>query len=146
MQSFAAQVEEAILQAGFLGVFRLAEHRQRQLLGGAENFHVLDENLDLAGRDVLVHQFRIARLHRPVNTDHPFGTHLFQFVENRRILVGQNLRDPVMVAKVDKQHAAMIAHTMHPAGKADILANIGGGQFIAFVRAKSVHGVDSRNG
>lgn len=37
VQGFAAQVEEAILQANIFGIFRLTEDGQRQFLGNAQN-------------------------------------------------------------------------------------------------------------
>jgi hypothetical protein len=44
-----------------------------------------------------------------------------------------------MVAQVDEQHAAMVADTMHPAGEADMGADIGLAKGGASVTAVTVH-------
>jgi hypothetical protein len=51
-----------------------------------------------------------------------------------------------MVAQVNEQHAAMVSHAVHPAGKADGFANIGGGEVVAFVAAEGVHGFVLKTG
>ena len=117
VQALAAQIEEAVLQPGLLGIIHLAEHRQRQLLGGPEHLHVADEHLDLAGRDLRVHQRRIARLHLAIDADHPFRAHLLDLREGRAVAIRQHLGDAVMVAQVDEEHAAMVAHPVNPARK-----------------------------
>ena len=53
--------------------------------------------------------------------------------------VGHDLRNPVMVAQVDEQHAAMVTLAMHPARQADVQPDLGGGQSGASVRAIGVH-------
>ena len=45
-------------------------------------------------------------------------------LERRRIRVGHDLRQPVMIAQIDEQHAAVIADAMHPAGEAHGLADV----------------------
>jgi hypothetical protein len=82
---------------------------QRQLLGRAQHLHVADEDLDLAGGDLGVHQAFVARLHLAVDADAPFGAHLFDLGEDRAVGIAQHLGDAVMVAQVDEQHAAMVA-------------------------------------
>jgi hypothetical protein len=52
VQMLAPQIEEAVFQAGFLGVLLIAEHRQRQFLAqnlqiedlDAQHLHVADES------------------------------------------------------------------------------------------------------
>ncbi len=56
-----------------------------------------------------------ARLHQPVDPDHPFRPHGLDELERRRIGIADALGDAVMVAKVDEEQAAVIAHAMHPA-------------------------------
>ena len=84
----AAQVEEAVGQPGFLGVFGVAEDRQRQFLRRAQHLDLGHIDLDLAGRHLGVHQRRIARLHPAIDADHPFGAHLFQRGKGRAVAVG----------------------------------------------------------
>ena len=44
VQRLAAQVEEAVLQPDVFRIIRLAEHRQRQLLGRRQHFELADED------------------------------------------------------------------------------------------------------
>ncbi len=74
MQGFAAQVEEAVLQADFFGVFRLAEDRQRQFGGFRQHFNLSDIDLDFAGRQIGIDRRAVTRHHLAVNADHALGT------------------------------------------------------------------------
>ncbi|MPL89883.1 hypothetical protein SDC9_35925 [bioreactor metagenome] len=139
VQAVAAQVEEAIGEAGFLGVVLIAEHRQRQLVGGTEDFHLAGIDLDLAGRDLRVDQLGRARLHRAVDADHPFGAHLLERGEGGAVAVADDLGDAVVVAQVDEQHAPVISHPVHPARETDGFAGIGGGERGAGMAAIGVH-------
>ena len=140
MQTVAAQVKEAIGQPGFFGILRLAEDLHRQVaLDRTQNFHVLDINFDFAGRDPGIHQRSVAQLHLAVDADHPFGADLFQRRKGRAVAVAQDLRDAVMVAQVDEQHAAVIAHPMHPAGQTNFLTRIRGAEGGAGMAAIGVH-------
>ena len=135
----AAQVEEAIAQAGFLGVFLIPEHHQRQFLGCAQHFHIAHEHFDLARGELRVHQFRITRLHHAVNADTPFRTHLFHVLEHRAVGVAQDLGHAVMVAQVDEQDATMVAHPVHPAREANGFTNMRGAQIGAGMAAIGMH-------
>ena len=46
---------------------------------------------------------------------------------------------PVMVAEIDEQHAAVIAHTMDPAGQADCLVDMAAAKRAAGVGAVAMH-------
>jgi len=124
VQPFAPQIEEAIGQPRFLGILLIAEHRQRELLGRAQHLDLTRIDLDLAGRDLGVHKGCIAQLHRAVDPHHPFGAHLFQRRKGRAVAVTDDLGHPVMVAQVEEQHPAMIAHPVDPARQAHGLAGV----------------------
>jgi hypothetical protein len=80
------------------------------------------------------------RLHLPIDADHPFGAHLLRGGKGRRIGVGDDLGQAVMVAQVDEQQTAMVADAMHPAGKADGLTDLGRAEGPASERAIAMHG------
>jgi hypothetical protein len=52
---------------------------------------------------------------------------------------GYDLGQAVVVAKVDKQHPAMIALAVDPARQADFLADVGGAKLGAMVGTVGVH-------
>ena len=58
-----------------LRIVRLAEHRQRQLVGRAQHLQRARLHLDLAGRQVRVPRLRRARDHLAVDPDHALGAH-----------------------------------------------------------------------
>ena len=84
---FATQVEVAIAQAGFLGVFLIAKNLQRQLFRGPQHFDVAHENFDLAGGDLGVDQIGVAGLYLAINADTPFRPHLFHLGKDGGIRV-----------------------------------------------------------
>ena len=135
----APQVQEAVGQPGFFGVFGVAEDRQWQLFRRAKHLDLGHVNLDLAGRNLGVDQRRIPRLHAAIHPDDPLRPHLLQRREGRRVPVAQKLRDPVMVAQVDEQHPAMVAHPVDPAGKPDGFTHMGLVQRGTGVAAIGVH-------
>ena len=143
VQGLAAQVEEAVFQAHILGILGLAEHRQRQFLGGGQDFDLLGENLDLTGPEIRVDGVGHAFLDHAVNTDHPFAANLFSRREGRRIGVGDNLGQSVVITKVDEQHATMVAHAVYPARQADIGAGVAFSQSGAGVGTVGMHGISS---
>ena len=133
MQRLAAQVEEAIAQADILGVLLLARHRQRQLLGAAQHGRFAREHLDRAGRQVGIDRPLAARLDHAVDRHHAFDAQPFEQRQGRAVGIGHDLGDPVVVAQVDEQHAAVITLAMDPARQADGLALVRASQRAAGV-------------
>ena len=115
VQRFAPEIEEAISEPRLLRIVRLAEHRQRQLLGFRQNIEALDPDLDRAGRQVGIDRLGRAGDHLAVDAHHPFRLQPLRLLEGRRLRVGDDLRQPVMVAEIDEQQPAVIAQAMHPA-------------------------------
>ena len=136
----APQIEVAVLEPDILGIVLLADDRHRQL-GRCR----LDRRRRAHGP-----RFRPSAgsgspspsTGRPtspstVTTD---STRIRSSVlERRRVRVGDDLRDPVMVAKVDEQQMAVVALAMHPARQADGLTDVAGAQFGAVVGTIGVH-------
>ncbi len=135
----APQVQEPVAQAGFLGVVLIAEHHQRQFVRRAQNLEIADEHLDLAGGDLGVDQRAVAFLYLSVDADAPFAAHLLDLGKDRRIRVAQHLRHAVMIAQVDEQNPAMVAHAVHPAGQPDGVAHVGFTKIGAGMAAEGVH-------
>ena len=62
--------------------------------------------------------------HLAVDAHHPFRAQRLGELECRAVGVGHHLREPVMVAQVDEQHAAMVADAVAPARQPHDLADI----------------------
>ena len=139
VQLVAPEIDEPIGQPRLFGILRLAEDRQRQFRRLAEDFEVLDEDLDLAGRKVGIDRVLGARLDRAFDPQHPFRPHGLGDAEGRRIRIGDALRQPVMVAQVDEEHAAMVAHPMNPTRHPNRFARGIGPKRAAGVRPVAMH-------
>ncbi len=85
LHRLAAQVQKAVFQPGLFRVFLIAEHDQRQLIGFAQNLQIAHKHLNLAGRDLVIDQLRIPRLHRAVDPDAPFRADRLHLGENRAV-------------------------------------------------------------
>ena len=124
VQPLAAQIEEAVFQPDLLRIFLIAEHRHRQFAGRAEHLDLGNEDLDHAGRQFRVLGSGRALAHLAVDPHHPFRAQLLGILEGRAVGIGHDLREAVMVAQVDEQHAAMVADAMAPAREPDGLADV----------------------
>ena len=144
VQRLAPQVQEAIGEAQILRVLRLAEHGHRQLLGRRQHLDLGDDDFDLARRKLGVHG-GLPVDNRPVadrtiDADHPLGAHRLGNLEGGAVGVGNHLGQAVVVAQVDEQQAAVVAHAMHPARQARVGAHVGAAQRPAGVRSVAVQG------
>src|ERR1700674_1851746 len=139
MQLLAAQIEEAIAQPHVFRIILLAEYRHGQFGGGSQNLDSGDIDFDEAGRHFKIFGARGAFPDRAVDPDHPFRPQLFGLVESLRIRVDHALGYAVVIAKIDKQNAAMIANAMAPAGKTNWFAGLRFAKVAAAMGAVAVH-------
>ena len=118
----AAQVEEAVFQAGVLvGVLAVVFDREGRCLRSVQDFQRIENHFDFTGGD-----FRILRSpfhHFAGRLDHELAAQfvggLFQL--GGRVLVDYQLRDAVAVTDVDEGHCAEVAHFLHPTREGDLL-------------------------
>jgi hypothetical protein len=124
VQLFAAQIEEAVFQADVFGIFVVAEHRQRKVAGRAQHLDLADIDLDLAGRQVVIVGALGAAAGLAVHPHHEFRAQLLGLRKCRRVRIDHALGKAIMVAQIDEQHAAMVAHAVDPAREANRLADV----------------------
>src|SRR5208282_479140 len=139
VQVLAAQIEKTVFEPDVFGIVVLAEHRHGQFHGAAQHLDLADVHFNLAGR-----QFSVLRAARPpphlaVDAHHPFRAQRLGRFEGSAVGVGHHLREPVMVAHIDEQHAAMIADAMAPARKPHFAADIARSKRAAGMAAIAVH-------
>src|SRR5690606_6437384 len=79
-----------------------------------------------------------ALLDLTVDADHPFRAYLLDRLESRAVRVGDALGDAVVIAQVDEQQTAVVAHSVHPARQSGSLADIGLAQAPTGLRAVAV--------
>ncbi len=139
VNALAPQIQEAVFQPDVLGIFLLAEHRHRQLAGGAEHLDLGDEDFDRAGGELRIFRAGRALAHLAVDSHHPFGAQLLGGLEGGRIRIGDDLRQAVVVAEIDEQEAAMVADAVAPAGEPHRLADMQLAQRAASMRAIAMH-------
>ncbi len=141
VKRFATQVEEAVLQADFFGIFRLAEYGQRKLGGFRQHFDIGNDHFDFTGRQVRIDHIGVTGHDIAVDADDAFRAQAFDLGKARRRRIEDQLGQAVMVTKVDKQKAAVIALAMDPARQADLGAGIRCAQGAAGVGTIDVHRV-----
>ena len=137
----AAQVEVAVAQADVLGGVHVVLDLEGRRLGGVEDHDLVDEDLDLAGRELGVVHALGALTHDARDLDRPLGADGLGRVE--RVAAGVlrvkgDLRHAVAVAQVNEDEAAVVAAVPDPAGQRDRLADVLAAQLAAGV---GVHGV-----
>ena len=115
MQMIAAQVEKPVFEPDLFRIVLLAEHRHRQFAGGSEHFDLVDIDFDLAGRQVRVLGARRTPTHLAVNADHPFRAQRLGELECLTVGIGNDLREPIVIAQIDEQDPTMVADAMAPA-------------------------------
>jgi hypothetical protein len=142
MQAVAAQVEKAIGEPDVLGIFLIAEHRQRQFPGFGEDIDHGGENFDFARGQFGVFRAGGSGADGSINPDHPFGAQPFRRPEGRGIGIGDNLGEAIVIAQVDEQEPAMIADPVDPAGKAHLPADVRRTQLSAGVSSINMHAGD----
>ena len=133
------QVEEAVAQAQILGEVLFARHLDRQHFRGGLHRDLAHAQLDLPGRELRVHRPGFPRHDFPGHRHHAFGADRIEGLEARRALRHDALGQAVMIAQIDEQQPAMVALAVHPAGKPDGLARIGGTKGAAGMGAVGVH-------
>ena len=139
VQGLAAQIQEAILQPHILRVVGLAENGDRQLLGRRQHLDLGGEELHLTRRQLGVDGALGPVAHAAVDADHPLRAHRLGDLESGAVGVGDHLREPVVVAQVDEQQAAVVAHAVHPTGQAAGNAHVALAQRPAGVGAVAMH-------
>ncbi len=135
LHRLAAQVEHAVLQPGVLGevvVVQLEGRRRRRI----EHLDLVRQHLHLAGA-----QGGIGRTLGPApdqarDPQHVLASRAIGGRERRRpVRIADHLRQPVAVAQVDEDHAAVVAAPVRPAAQGHRAADQGGAQLAAIVRA-----------
>ena len=141
----AAKVEEAVAQPHLLAIVLVAVHLQRQRLGGAQHGDLADRHLDLAGRERRVHRLGVPLDAFAGDRQHRFVARRVQHREGPGpARIDHALRQPVAVAQVHEQQAAVVALAVDPAREADGAADIGAAERAAIVCAVGVHGIRAR--
>ena len=117
---FAAQVEVAIAQPHLFADVLIELKRQR--LGAVEDFELLAQHLDLARLQVGVRRARRPHPHHPGDLEHELVAHALGHREHRGLVgIEDDLQQPLAIAQIDENDAAMVAAAMRPAGHRDDL-------------------------
>ena len=143
-----AQVQIAIGQAQVLGHLRrlLILQRERDGLGAVQDRDAMCPHLDAAGGQLAVHHLGRPLAHRALDPDHPLAAAGLGEAPRLGAILGikQDLGQPVAVAQVNEDDAAVVAHGVHPAAEGHALADVGGPEFAAGVG--SHHGSSQGSG
>ena len=140
VQLFAAEVEEAVLEAHLLALLGLVVRDvERRDAGGALHHELVRLDLDLAGGQVGVDGLGVAQLDLARHGDDAFEVRLLHEAEEAAARVHDDLGDAVVVAQVHEEDAAVVAQAEHPAGEPDGLAGVFLAELVAGMRSVGMH-------
>ena len=135
----AAEVQETVFEAeGFRRVL-VFRHEERELFGLAEHGHLVGDEFDLAGRDLRVHGLGGARHDFAREAHDRLDAPAFEFLVEILGRVDHDLRLAVVVAQVDEDDSAVVAHAVDPAGQARSDSDVAFSQFAAGMRSELMH-------
>ena len=117
VQRLAAQIEIAMLEADFFGIFLLAKDRQWQWVGLALDEEFSGAQFNLACGQLCVDGFCIAGEDFADDGDDTFRWATLGSFVKFRVRIDDNLADPVMIAQIDEQRIGMFTFTVDPAGE-----------------------------
>src|SRR5262245_20743240 len=135
----AAEVEKAIFEPDLFRVLLLAEHRHRQFRRGAEHLDFIDIDFDLPGGQLRIFSTSRALAHLAVDADDPFRAQRLGQLEGLAVRVGNDARQSVMVAQINKKNTAVIADAVTPAREPRNLADIALAKCAAVMGAITMH-------
>ena len=133
----ATDVEVAIAKTDVLGDLDVVLDLERRRLGGVQDLHRLDVDLNLAGHHRLVDLVVRARAHDAPYEDRPLCAHGLGRAEClllAHVGIELELREARTVAEVDEDQAAVVAAAPDPAGKGDLGADVPAAELATGVR------------
>jgi hypothetical protein len=93
-----------------------------QRLGAVENLQILTQQLDLAGLQVSVRGARRAHPHQACDFQYELIAHALGHGEHRGLVrIEHDLQQPLAIAQIDEDDAAMVTAAMRPTGDRDDL-------------------------
>src|SRR5271170_7792590 len=134
----AAEIEITILEANLLGGRVAVGNLERHGSGRAQRLESADNYLDFAGRKLDVNRAFGAAHHLAFDRDVELRSHVARSLVRGGIVLGieDELYDPVAVAKVDEDDAAVVAPRLDPSPERDLAADVGGADCAAVIGAR----------
>ena len=122
LQPRPPQVEIPVTQPHVLGDVGVIRNRERRRLRLVEDADLAGDNLHFTGRQLRIHRVGRSSPHHSRHADDELGPQPLGGGEQR--IVNHDLRDAPAIPQVDEQHAAKIAHPVHPPEQRDLRADI----------------------
>jgi len=128
-----AQIDIAMSQAYVLAHRRVIFDEERRRHGRVQHLELVHHQLDHAGIHLRIDGVLGARLQHPAHANDELAAQIVRRLMRRATDVGveNDLDDAGAVAKVDKDHATVIASSIDPSGQDQFLAGIGFAGFTA---------------
>ena len=123
LQARTPQVQVPKPQPHILGHIRIVGNRERRRLCLVQDADLTCDDLHFAGGQLRVDGVGRAGTHLAGDTHDVLGPQPLRRPEQR--VVDHDLREAAAITDIDEQHAAQIAHAMHPAKQRDFLSDIG---------------------
>ncbi len=124
VQLLPAQIQEAIAQSLLFRNVLAAGDLKRQRLGGRQHVDLVDDDLELAGRQRRIDVLVRAGDDTAGDGNHAFEPGRFGDRERARVRREHTLRDAVVIAQVDEQQLSVIPLAVHPSCETDGLSYV----------------------
>ena len=106
---------------------------KRRRLRFVEQPELARQHFDLAGGEFGIDRLRRAAFDEPAHADHKLRPKPLGLRQQLLVVADDDLRDAFAIADIDEEHAAEIAHAVHPAEERRVGAEIVGAQRAAGV-------------
>ena len=138
-----AEVEKAIGEAQIFRYLGFGKYRERERFRRAQDFGAGNAYFDFARYHGGIDGGFVARHHFAIHPDHGLlGQRRNQFV-NLGLRLHHQLRDPVVIGKVDEINAPMVPAIPQPAGEPDVGSGVRASELAACVSPVPVHSESS---
>ena len=115
MQPVAPQIQKAIFQPHRFRRIIVFGNLKRQCVRLTEQFHIVRDDFNRAGREFGVDRFRRSGNDLARETHHGFDAPMFERAVKFPLRIDDDLREAVMIAQINKNNPAMIADAVNPA-------------------------------
>jgi len=108
-------------------ILRLSINREGQCVGPIQNPQLIWDDFDITSGEIWIFRPRQTRSDSTRNFSYIFAPQGVRLPRKLRIFLRpkNHLRQPFAIAQVNENNAAVIARDIYPAGKRDLLADVG---------------------
>jgi hypothetical protein len=114
MEFFSSQIQKAIPKSNVFGVLGVAKDWKRDICGRREQYNARCLDLDLSGGELRIDAIRTPTVDDSFDANDRLELHGLDEFKGLGVPVDDDLGDPVVIPKVDKEKIAVIPFAKNP--------------------------------